>query len=781
MMTKSPGPPQRPLKMNRSALILAAAWTAFIAGLAIWDSRREMKNARGILVDKARTHFFKDQAFRYWSARHGGVYVPIDDRTLPNPHLAHIPERDITTPSGKKLTLMNPAYMLRQMMEEQEDLYGEKGHITSLNPLRPRNAPDAWERKALEAFEQGAKEVSEFTDIDGESRLRLIRPMITRKTCLKCHAIQGYKEGEIRGGVSISVQGGRQFSLAKRNILNHSTGLGFIWLLGLGCLLAGVKHLTRRVEKRDRDRAEAAVNSEHEQLLSIFDSMDEVVYIADPHTYELLYGNGAIKKIWGTRTGEKCHKVLQNRDSPCPFCTNHLIFGENLGKTHIWEFQNEVTHRWYRCIDRAIHWPRDRMVRFEMAIDITETRAAQEDRLKLERKIQQAQKTESLGVLAGGIAHDFNNILMAVLGYADLTIQDLPPHSPALQHVREIEKAARRAADLSRQMLAYSGKGKFVVEPIHLNKFVEEMVHILQVSISRKAVLKLNYADNLPVFDGDVTQIRQVIMNLITNASEAIGDRSGVIAISTGAMECDRTYLDTGNPAFRQEKDEDLIPGVYVYFEVADTGSGMDRKTLEKVFDPFFTTKFTGRGLGMAAVLGIVRGHRGTIKVYSEPRKGTTFKVLFPVSRSAEILHEPANPRAGPGDFQAVGTVLIADDEESVCTLGRLTLERIGYTVLTATDGREAIEIFRRHAEEITCVLLDLTMPHLDGEEVFREMRHIRPSVKVILSSGYNEQDATQQFSGKGLAGFIQKPYTPTDLVTNLKSILGAGTEGGNG
>ena len=407
------------------------------------------------------------------------------------------------------------------------------------------------------------------------------------------------------------------------------------------------------------------------------------------------------------------------------------------------------------------------------ARNITERRVAEEERLSLERQILHAQKLKSLGVLAGGIAHDFNNILMTILGNADLALQDMSPVSPIRQNVKEIEIAARRAAGLSKQMLAYSGKGQFVIEPIDINELVEEMGHMLEVTISKKAVLKYHFADNLPMFEGDATQVRQIIMNLITNASEAIGEKSGVVAISTGAMDCDSDYLNTANFATRIGIDDPLMEGVYIYFEVADTGCGIDGDIMEKLFDPFFTTKFTGRGLGMAAVLGIVRGHKGAIKIYSEIDKGTTIKILFPATTDDLGLKvRTGREQLNALNWRAEGLVLIADDEESVCAVGKLMLERVGFTVLTAADGREAVDVFCSHADRIVCVVLDLTMPHLNGEQVFSEMRRIKPGVKVILSSGYNEHDATQRFSGKGLAGFLQKPYQSVALVAKLQEII---------
>ncbi len=392
--------------------------------------------------------------------------------------------------------------------------------------------------------------------------------------------------------------------------------------------------------------------------------------------------------------------------------------------------------------------------------DITERYRAEEARRRLEEQVQHAQKLESLGVLAGGIAHDFNNLLMAILGNLDLSLADLSPASPVRDNLMEAEKACHRAADLCRQMLAYSGKGRFELKRLNLSEVVEEMGHMLEVSISKKAALRYNFAPALPAIEVDPTQMRQIMMNLITNASEAIGGQNGVISISTGVMHCDRGYF------LETYLGEELPEGRYVFLEVSDTGCGMDRETITRIFDPFFTPKFTGRGLGLAAVLGIVRGHRGTIKIYSEPNKGTTFKVLFPaVEDAAESL---ARRDSVPQLWRGEGAVLLVDDEENVRDVGRRMLERIGFEVLTAVDGREALEAFTRHRADIRCVVLDFTMPHMDGDECFRELRRLDIAVPVLLSSGYSEQEVVQRFAGKGLSGFIQKPYR----LENLRNLL---------
>jgi PAS domain S-box-containing protein len=407
---------------------------------------------------------------------------------------------------------------------------------------------------------------------------------------------------------------------------------------------------------------------------------------------------------------------------------------------------------------------RDRSNLLVIGRDISEERRLTSERKRIEDQMLHAQKLESLGVLAGGIAHDFNNILTAIIGNADLALMRINKESPAVDNLHRIEQAAFRAADLAKQMLAYSGKGKFLVDSIDLNRLLEEMLQMLEVSISKKAMLRINLHKPLPTVEADATQMHQIVMNLVINASEAIGDESGVISITTGCMECDRSYLKD------VWLDENLSDGLYVYLEISDTGCGMDRETLSKLFDPFFTTKFTGRGLGMAAVLGIVRGHKGAIKVYSEPGRGTTFKILLPASDLSDKSHS-SDSNTLKDNWKGSGRVLLVDDEETIRGIGAEMLMALGFSSVTANDGLEAVEIFKSNPD-ISFVILDLTMPHMDGEQCFRELQKLNPDVKVIISSGYNEQEVTQKFIGKGLAGFIQKPYRLSMLREVIRKLL---------
>ncbi len=402
------------------------------------------------------------------------------------------------------------------------------------------------------------------------------------------------------------------------------------------------------------------------------------------------------------------------------------------------------------------------------ALDITERKQAEEERLKLERKLLHSQKLESLGILAGGIAHDFNNLLMVILGNLDLALQGLSPVSAARMGIENAVQATRRATDLTRQMLAYSGKGQFVVSHVDLNDLVRENADLFRTAVSRMVTVQLCPTGERSTIQADPGQIQQVIMNLLTNASEAIGEQAGEITLSTGVTDCDEAQLSRSRVGERPE------PGRFAFIEVTDTGSGMDPETQERLFDPFFTTKFTGRGLGMSAVLGIVRGHKGAILVESERERGTSIRVLFPACEARATVKDRA-PRTHPPEARSKAsccTILIVDDEEEVRRLALAFIQYLGHKGMVASDGEEALKLFEQSSDDIDGVLLDLTMPRMDGLTAFRRMKAIRPDIRVILSSGYNEQDATQRFLGEGLTGFIQKPYRLHQLRELLNRIF---------
>ncbi len=390
--------------------------------------------------------------------------------------------------------------------------------------------------------------------------------------------------------------------------------------------------------------------------------------------------------------------------------------------------------------------------------DITERR-------RFERQLQHTQKLESLGLLAGGIAHDFNNLLTGIMGNASLALTDPQDSASSRRYLRDIVEASQRAADLTRQMLAYAGKGRFAIERIDVSQMIREIEPLIRTSIPKMVAIQLELGARLPPVEADPAQIQQLIMNLIINGAEAIGEGDlGAVVVRTDTWDL------AADEVSREFPNDPLTPGKYVVIEVRDTGSGMDDATKAKIFDPFFTTKFQGRGLGLAAASGIVRSHKGAIRVYSSPGRGTLFQVLLPAVAARPVEFAP---RESAVRAPASGTVLFVDDEETVRRVAQAALERDGWKVLLAKNGAEGIQSFEEHQENLVLVILDLAMPVMGGEEALERMKAIRADVPVMISSGYGETEAARRFAGKDIAGFLQKPYTVNRLMEAIAVVLG--------
>jgi signal transduction histidine kinase/CheY-like chemotaxis protein len=408
---------------------------------------------------------------------------------------------------------------------------------------------------------------------------------------------------------------------------------------------------------------------------------------------------------------------------------------------------------------------------------------------------EQARRLEALGALAGGVAHDFNNLLTSVLGNTDLALAHLPPSSPVRAHLKHIEHAARRAADLTRQMLACSGRGQFLVRPLALNDLLRGKTPWLRAACPPHVRLEQVMADDLPPIDGDSEQLAQVLMHVVSNACEAIGPHPGTVRMVTGVSDCMRedlasTYLD-----------EQLPEGRYVFLDVSDTGAGMTEDIVSRMFEPFFTTRFTGRGLGLAATLGILRGHRGAVRVRTELDRGTTMRLLFPVRAEHEAIGaggeaggagggaggsvRPAPPQS-PADEATSGAspsaapaiprgVLVIDDEETVRGVARMILERAGFRVVTAATGAEGIARFRESSSDLGIVLLDLKLRTMSSRAVSEELGRIQPGVRIVLSSGYPEEEALSAFEPRLFAGFLAKPYRFDELIECVQRVVAEG------
>jgi len=526
----------------------------------------------------------------------------------------------------------------------------------------------------------------------------------------------------------------------------------------------------------ERTRSEQALRLSEQRFQRVAESTGEWIWEIDREGV-YTYSNGVVEAMLGYRPEEIVGRLRpQDLFVPQERETLVRVVSELLAKQQPFTgFVNTLVHKDGR---RVILETRGVPVFDEggtltgyrgTKTNITDRVQAERKRYNLERKIQEAQRLESLGLLAGGIAHDFNNILNAILGYLELSSQDLPEDSPVQNRLERAGKACQAAADLCRQMLAFSGRERFLVKPLDLNEVLTEIARMLEVSVSKKATLLVQLAPSLPFIKADTSQLQQVIMNLVVNASEALGTQSGTITLRTALVHADREYLSAARMA------EELSEGDYVCLEVTDTGCGMAPEILSRIFDPFFTTKFTGRGLGLAAVLGIVRGHRGGVRVQSQPGVGSTFTILFPAQES--VLPKPT---AAPvsSTWRGSGRVLLVDDDVVLRELGKEFLDRLGFDAITARDGVEAVEMFQAHRDKLVCILLDLTMPRMDGMEAFQELRRLGCQIPVIIVSGFAEKDVAEKMAEQGLAGFIQKPYSRATLVARLAEVL---TDGGSG
>ena len=511
-------------------------------------------------------------------------------------------------------------------------------------------------------------------------------------------------------------------------------------------------------ERRERRRAESALQETEDRFRNMAESAPVIIWTADEHkrwsycnrlwteftglSLEASSGAGWATLVHADDRSRVLESWIQAFEKAEGFCSDFRLL------------RRDGEYRWLAC--RAA--PRfDAAGRFAgligSCIDITESRQAEE-------RLRHSAKLESLGILAGGIAHDFNNLLTGIMGNASLILEDLPPDSRSIPFAENIVQASETAAQLTRQMLAYSGKGRFVLERVDLSREVREITPLLEASIPRMVALKMQLARALPLVEADPAQIQQLVMNLVINGAEAIGNSAGTVTVATEISHLDGNVATvSGFP---------VPEGRCVTLRVRDTGCGMDAQTRSRIFDPFFTTKFTGRGLGLAAVSGIVRGHRAGLSLNSEPGCGTEFVIHFPVAvGDAEGERDELPAFAQPG----TGTILVVDDEPLVSRTVRLALQRYGYTVLTAQNGKEAVDLFRAVSSEIDLVLLDMTLPVMSGDVAFQELRAIRPDVRVLAMSGYSETEAFSRF-GEQIDGFIQKPYKAATLAEKVHEIL---------
>jgi signal transduction histidine kinase len=513
-----------------------------------------------------------------------------------------------------------------------------------------------------------------------------------------------------------------------------------------------------------RKQAEAALDLERRQLLSIFDSIDEAVYISCPETYELLYVNEAMKKYWPSSLGGKCYEVLQQKAAPCDFCTNDILFKEKPGDPCIWEHYNHTTDRWFRCIDKAIQWPDGRMVRYEMAIDITGQKRAAEEKQRLMARLRRAEKMEALGTLAGGVAHDLNNVLGGIVGYPDLILMDLPQDSPLRRSVEMMKKSGQRASAIVQDLLTLARRGVPSFEVVNVNDIIAGYLrspeHNRLMQKNPDIDLKCDLATELLCCKGSLIHLLKMVMNLVINAAEALPD-GGDIVLSTR-----NRYVDRPLKGY-----DDVQEGDYIVLKVVDSGVGILPEDLERIFEPFYTKKKMGRsgtGLGMSVVWGTVKDHRGYIEVQSTPEVGTTIEIYLPATREAPE-HDGRQPAlAAPGGSE---TILVVDDVEVQRDIAVGMLEKLGYEAVAVSSGEAAVKWLSRKKADL--VLLDMIMePNIDGLETYKRILKLHPGQKAIIASGYSETAAIRETQALGAGKYVKKPYTIDELGKAVREEL---------
>ncbi len=732
---------------KKYALLAILSWTVLVFLSLSWNSRIAHENHIEKARTEARTFYELNLAYRRWGSLHGGVYVPVTDRLRPNPYL-QVPERDVTTSTGKKLTLVNPAWMTRQVFEllREQSRLPILSRLVSMDHLNPVNEPDPWEAESLRAFEQGEEETSTVSTIQGEQYMRVMKPFRTEAACVKCHA--GYQLGDVRGGISIAVPLHPHIASEAHEQRAIMASHLFFWFLGAG----GIMLFTRRVERHQQQLIES-----EEKYRVLFESNPHPMWVYDLETLRFLAVNEAAERHYGYSRDEFLAMTIKDirPDEDVPALLQNVArVTSGLDSAGVWRhLRRDGSQILVEITSHTVDFG-GRRAEIVMANDVT-------GRIRLEDQLRQAQKMEAVGLLAGGVAHDFNNVLTAIIGYGNLLHMKIPQDDPMHAFADNILTTAQRAAQLTQSLLAFSRRQVIRPAPVELNSIVTRVTKLLRRLIREDIELTVSLASGDATVMADSVQIEQVLMNLVTNSRDAM-PRGGTLLISCEIVVADRELVCSHGTA---------AEGRYVRLSVADTGAGMDARTLERLFEPFFTTKELGKGtgLGLASVYGIIQQHGGVINVESAPGQGTRFDLFFPLVKPSALQPAAASPEAVRGGSE---TILVAEDDRVLRNLARSVLTEFGYTVIEAADGEEAVELFREAPERIDMVLLDVIMPRKNGRDAYDEIAALRPGMKALFISGYSADVlAKQGVPGDGVE-VLAKPLSPVELLRKIREIL---------
>ncbi|WP_198263551.1 c-type heme family protein [sulfur-oxidizing endosymbiont of Gigantopelta aegis] len=769
-------------------LISIFVWTLLVGLSLVWNRIQLENQAEYLATEEARANWNKDQAFRRWATRHGGLYVKPDERTPPNPYLAHLPKRDVVTTDGTKLTLMNPAYMMRQMTEEFEEMYGVKGSITGQILLNPINKADPWELQALKRFDLGEQEIVDVSHMEGKPYLRLMRPMLMKQGCVKCHGHLGFKAGDIRGGVSVSIPlTPYLLAAAKTSRAVNITHAG-IWLLGLMVILFVIQRSKRFEQQR----------AQHEQDIKdiaqgVSSASDELFFAhLVEHVARMLKADyvfiGLLNKnkpdIVNTKALCAYGKTVENieytlKNSPCAEVIGKkaCVYSEKvqqlfpkdklLGDMNVEAYIGRtLVNSQGESLGLLVVLNREPLKHTDKTMELLEifaTRAAGEiERLNSEQALRRSQKMDAIGQLSGGIAHDFNNQLGIIIGYLDFLKEHVEGEEKPSKWVKTANNAALRCTDLTRQLLSFARTQSEDKTVVNLNALLTELQTMFTRSIMPSIEVEYSLTDKPWLTEIDAGEFQDVVLNLIINARDAMPNGGKlVIATSNECLDNDFVAMNEGAQA-----------GDYVQFVLSDTGCGMSKAVQERIFEPFYTTKAKGKGtgLGMAMVYGFAKRFGGFILVYSEVDVGTTFRLYLPRSMADTVDETVTMTDESPPSGNE--TILIVDDEIALLHLAEEFLSDLGYKTYVAEGASQAVEMLEQKTD-IDCLFSDVIMPGgINGYELAQKAIKLNPKLKILLTSGFAAKaiDSNEEFSFS--TQLLSKPYRKIELAKRIRQVL---------
>lgn len=761
--TRTHGKSKPSLHLKRTIFILAMVWTVTIALFCIWHIREQHDHVRKIAYSQAKQVIAKDMVYRLWAAKQGGVYVPVTAETLPNPYLADVEHRDVTTTDGQLLTLINPAYMTRQVHELGQEVYGLRGHLTSLDPIRPENAPDAWEAEALRSFLQGVSEVSEITRIEDVEYLRLIMPMNTEASCLKCHGKQGDKLGDLRGGISVAVPLEPLWAPMHQHEFTMILSYALIWLIGLIVTGRAAWNMRRRVHKREQ--AEAVLWETEKNLRLTLNSIGDGVISTD-RTGLVTQLNPVAEKLSGWRSEDALGRPLgevfkithpRSRQALADPTESILATGETSGLageailTDTSGTEHRIAHNAAPIIDADGEISGVVLIFQNMS-----------EQIRLQEELLKSRKLEAVAILAGGLAHDFNNLFTGLFGNIQLAMMKLDKAHPAHPRLVLATQSFDVGINLTQQLLTFAKGGHPLLEETDLAQVIHDSIKLGINAENIKIVT--TFPKELWQIRGDRSQLSQVFSNLFINSIHAMPE-GGTLHIEARNI-----------PDIKLDNAPDLS-GNFVEICISDQGSGLTEEEVPKVFDIFYTTKAEGRGLGLSIVHRIVGKHNGHVRLDSKPGVGTTVTVYLPAESSSDktsatlLANEPEN-----SNVAVSGHMLVMDDEEMIRVLSREMLEACGYQVETAADGDEALAKYisaEKSGKSFDVVFMDLNIAKgMGGKVAIKKLLALDPEAKVIVISGYFSDDVMADFSRYGFKGRLAKPFRIEALQNELTRVM---------